>query len=516
MGSGCPKCHVIKQRKPLPEWLSSYWDVDRNNISKSELDTLSYKAKYWWVCPSGHSWESSILLMRNRKRGCLFCPKPKSSHTNRKPRVRISQNQTVQDFLEELPDATLKVDLSNQDKELLLLSVGSQTKIWWVCDRGHRRFDSPGHILLASKKRTLRCNECYKLDSSLAERFPSLLAEWDYEKNEVLPTDISYSSAKVVWWVCSRKKHHTWATPVYSRTTSDSKCPSCNANTYVSQKEKDLSEWLDSQVVGGYTSVRNVVPGYELDYYHPQKKIAVEFNGLYWHNYDNKPKTYHLDKHLACKELGIQLIQIWEDDWENRKEIVKRSLSHKLQVTSLERVGARKTSIVPVPHSEAEKFLIANHIQGSANGSLRVGLTYKGELISLVVLREEKAKGQLNLLRYATSRNVPGGFTKLVAYVEKQYQNNADFDKIITFSDNAISDGNLYKTNGFQEVALIRPDYSYVVKKQRQHKFGYRLRRFREDPGLLYKEGMSESQLASLNKIPKIYDAGKTKWLRNF
>ena len=39
---------------------------------------------------------------------------------------------------------------------------------------------------------------------------------------------------------------------------------------------------------------RNVLPsGKELDIFIPSKKIAVEFDGLYWHNEINKDKDYN-------------------------------------------------------------------------------------------------------------------------------------------------------------------------------------------------------------------------------
>ena len=54
----------------------------------------------------------------------------------------------------------------------------------------------------------------------------------------------------------------------------------------------------------------------------------------------------------------------------------------------------------------------------------------------------------------------------------------------------------------------------YVVKGERKHKFGYRLKRFRNDPTLQYVEGLTEKELAELNNLPRIWDAGKTKWVK--
>ena len=59
----------------------------------------------------------------------------------------------------------------------------------------------------------------------------------------------------------------------------------------------------------------------------------------------------------------------------------------------------------------------------------------------------------------------------------------------------------------------LPPDYRYVVDGQRVHKFNYRLKRFREDAELEYVEGLTERELADLNGIPRIWDAGKTRYV---
>lgn len=54
----------------------------------------------------------------------------------------------------------------------------------------------------------------------------------------------------------------------------------------------------------------------------------------------------------------------------------------------------------------------------------------------------------------------------------------------------------------------------YVVKGERKHKFGYRLKRFRNDPELQYEEGLTERELAELNGLNRIWAAGKIKWVK--
>ena len=53
---------------------------------------------------------------------------------------------------------------------------------------------------------------------------PELLNEWNYEKNNIMPSDISIWSKNKVWWKC--KYGHEWASTMNSR-QKKSGCPYC-------------------------------------------------------------------------------------------------------------------------------------------------------------------------------------------------------------------------------------------------------------------------------------------------
>ena len=72
----------------------------------------------------------------------------------------------------------------------------------------------------------------------------------------------------------------------------------------------------------------------------------------------------------------------------------------------------------------------------------------------------------------------------------------------------------MYRVTGWVEDSLLKPDYMYVVRGERKHKFGYRLKRFREDSTLQYQEGMTERELAQLNNLLRVYDAGKIRFIK--
>ncbi len=63
----------------------------------------------------------------------------------------------------------------------------------------------------------------------------------------------------------------------------------------------------------------------ELDFYIPDLKIAIEYNGSYWHSIKFKPLDYHFNKSMLCLEKGIRLIHFYEfESWEYITEFLNK------------------------------------------------------------------------------------------------------------------------------------------------------------------------------------------------
>ena len=85
--------------------------------------------------------------------------------------------------------------------------------------------------------------------------------------------------------------------------------------------------------------------------------------------------------------------------------------------------------------------------------------------------------------------------------------------EIVTFADHQVSDGSVYEKLGFMLDKELAPDYRYLVNEERKHKFGYRISKFKNDPGLKYEDGLTESQLAKINGLGRIWDCGKSRYV---
>lgn len=268
-----------------------------------------------------------------------------------------------------------------------------------------------------------------------------------------------------------------------------------------------IRDLLDGYGIEYIPNSRDIIPPYELDVYIPSKNMAIEFNGVFWHSERFKDSDYHYIKWRECNKKGIQLLQIWEDDWVERRDIVESMLSHKLGM-SVDRVFARKTEVVIASTKASNDLLDKHHIQGSVGAKVKLGLEHNGELVA-VMLFKDRGNGEYELVRYATSKAVVGGFSKLL----KHFTSNYDYESIVSFADLCVSDGGVYESNGFMLDKVIPPDYSYLSGNIRVHKFSFRKSRFKNDKFLRYEDGLTERELAALNSLDRIYDAGKLRYV---
>jgi len=208
----------------------------------------------------------------------------------------------------------------------------------------------------------------------------------------------------------------------------------------------------------------------EFDIYVKDKKLAIEFNGLYWHGEKNQTnKNYHYEKWKLCNDNGIKLITIWEDDWNNKQDLVKSMLRNQLGLNE-NKIYARKTKIKEIFYNDTKQFLKDNHIQGNCQSSIRLGLYYENELVSLMTFgkRNIGKKTQFELLRFCNKQNtsVAGGASKLF----KHFVDNYNPFKVVSYANLDISDGSLYETLGFENKGHTGVNYWWVKDKQKFHR----------------------------------------------
>jgi hypothetical protein len=285
-------------------------------------------------------------------------------------------------------------------------------------------------------------------------------------------------------------------------------CTICNSvNELKSIKEKELNDFIVSLGFTTITGDRKLLNGREIDIVISEKKIGIEFNGLYYHSDLFKEKNYHINKTMDCVSKGYRLIHIFEDEWDFKKDIVKSRLCNLLGVIE-KKVFARKCIIKEVSTKEKTKFLIHNHIQGTIGSKVNYGLYYNDELVSIMTFGKGRkimngSNYEWELLRFCNKINttVVGGASKLL----KHFIKNINPNNLISYADIRWSDGNLYDVLGFKKINLSPPNYFYIINKKREYRY-----KFRKD--ILVSEGfdknLTEFEIMSQRGFYKIYDCG--------
>jgi len=293
------------------------------------------------------------------------------------------------------------------------------------------------------------------------------------------------------------------------------RCKVCSMkeNSNVQSKgEKDIIEYIRQLTPTTIVERdRVVLNGKELDIYLPDKKLAIEFNGIYWHSESKlKSKTYHLKKSLRCASRGIQLLHIYDYQWNLKQEIVKSLLASKLGCTN--KIFARKCTVKLVSVTLKKHFLNETHIQGTCNSSVNLGLYYNNELVALATFGKSRydKKYEWELLRYSTKlyTTVVGGFSKLIQYFIANYQPK----NILTYCDRNTSVGNLYLKTGFKLIGTTNANYFYF-----KYQSVYSREQFQKHMLLekltTFDSNLTEYENMQLNGFDRFWDCGNFKFL---
>ena len=242
-------------------------------------------------------------------------------------------------------------------------------------------------------------------------------------------------------------------------------------------------------------------------------KLAIEFNGLYWHSSLYKPNNYHQKKWKACQDKGIRLIQIWEHDWILKQSIIKKYLNNIF--INKKKVYARKCQIKSLTYLSSKEFIDDNHIQGSTtSGSIYYGLYYNNKLVQLMSFVKKSEYYEISRLCTKSSISVIGGANKLFNHFIK----NINPEKVITYSSNDHFTGHVYEKMNMNFASLTQPRYFYAKNSKseidilsRQQCQKHKLIKMGYDPT------KSEHEIMLERGYYRCYDSGNKKfeWIKN-
>ena len=306
-----------------------------------------------------------------------------------------------------------------------------------------------------------------------------------------------------------------------SRNGNPARCMKCHPYSLTCGTSGDEQQICDfvMQFADGDKILRNtkqLIAPLELDIVLNDKKIAIEYDGLFWHSdtAGSKNEQYHLNKTELCEAQGIHLIHIFEDEWLEKRDIVKSRLKSLLGAYDAV-VFARKCEVREVASYESMKFQEDNHLQGAVGAKVHLGLYYNDQLISLMTFGKPRfnKKAEWELLRFCNrlGYHVPGGASKLLMHFERNWHPKS----LISYADRRWSRGKLYEALGFELDHISKPDYWYVKDQRRYSRVRFQKHKLKD---LLANFDARKTEVQNMLEAGylRVFDCGNFVFLKRY
>lgn len=280
--------------------IAKEWDYERNSPLTPELVAAHSGRKAYWICEKGHKYSSVIASRTGDGCGCPVC-------SNVGPALYQGGIYVGEHSLaKEAPEIAKDFDAQKNGISADNIAVSSNKKMWWKCSVCGFEWQSK----VNNRTSTLKtgCPQCAReqgkqwrkrretiilKNGSLLDRFPKVCEEWDYDKNEIRPTEITSGSGRKVWWLC--KRGHSYQTSINKRTSDrPTGCPYCS----------------NKKVLAGYNDLATTHPhllkewDYENNSIKPTEIMAGSCRKVWWKCYYCGKEYEASPENRAGKRLG--------------------------------------------------------------------------------------------------------------------------------------------------------------------------------------------------------------------
>ena len=429
-----------------------------------------------------------------------------------------SQNESIKETIKETNNIRYGVNSPLQNTEIKNKMITDFTKKYGVSnpsklpevikkvkENNIKKYGSEWHISSITIKEKIK-------QSQYSHNYNNLIINYgDIKELEIL----SYNN-NIVKFLCKDcyKEFEVTQTFLYNRHIRDKSkiCINCNPlNNKISNGQNEIIDFLkEIEIKNIEVNHRKVIKPYEIDIYLPDYKLGIEFNGIFWHSELCKvDKKYHYNKLKMSNDKNIELIQIWEDDWKYKKQLIKSIIKNKLKRNDIS-IGARKCIIKTVSNEDTRIFLNENHIQGWCVSKWRYGLYYNNELVSLITFskgRKNVNSNSFELVRFCNkiNTNVIGSLSKLWKHFIKEISPS----EIISYCDNDLFNGDSYLKVGMK-LDSISYNYWWCDGNIKYNRWNFRKDKLIKDG---YDKNKTEFEIMISRGWYRIYGSGNKKYV---
>ena len=218
MHTRCPFCsnrklchhNSLSVKAPM---VAELWDKDKNDIGPDQIMAGSQSKRHWRCSKCDHSWQAKVGQRVFANSGCPVCIR--KVHYQKQPSLTESGHPVMAEFDHKLN----RSHGFDPDK----ITLGSHKRLYWICSKcpqgklhrwqacPYQRIGSGRNCPYCSGHRTCSCN-------SLQTLCPDIAKEWDWEKNDLTPDQVTARSGVLAFWRTTDGR--SWEQKVFDRTAS--------------------------------------------------------------------------------------------------------------------------------------------------------------------------------------------------------------------------------------------------------------------------------------------------------
>lgn len=258
----------------------------------------------------------------------------------------------------------------------------------------------------------------------------------------------------------------------------------------------------------------------EIDIWLPDYNLGIDVNPVSTHTIDDPKwgftsKTHHQDKSLQARKVGIALLHLYDDDFEDSRKwaVLTEQLSSLTKPKS--KIGARSCTIKEIDKQTAQDFLNCYHFQGADQSSrVKLGMYHGDELIGVFTCGKSRyTTHDWELYRYCVNPHyiVHGVFARFMRYFTDHYAKSGE--NLISYMDlnKRMTVSNIYEQEHFDYNGITSPNYIWIQRNT----FEY-LRRYETTKKHLIEQGYdaskTEREIMRERGFYRVYDAGSLRY----
>ena len=485
---GCPNC-AGNIKITIEQATHRLTEVakDRYTFELKEYKNSNQKIKCKCL-KCGYEWEATYRSLTYCKSGCFKCRKPRSKYH------KLDLTQTLQRVCE------------GKYTFCILCDKGSASRVQCKCNKCGHGWESNWNTLISQRTGCPRCIAKVKGAEQRFTQQEALQRLTEVAKDRYTFELKEYKNARQKVDCKCIKCGGVWRTSYSQLLYEGTGCPHCVVRT--SRGEKQLAKFIKQ---AGFNIDESIKFGSqrELDIYCPEKHLAIEYNGVYWHSELNgRDASYHISKTDLCESKNIKLLQLFDLEYNQKRELCESVVAAHLGLATT-KLHARKCEVKEITNKEARNFCDENHLQGGINSKVNIGAYYESKLVAVMTFSKPRYNKhyEWELLRFCSLKyhRINGIASKLLAFFKKGYEPTS----IISYGNRRWCSkvNNVYDKMGFKMVGISKPNYFYVKGRRlfsriefQKHKLEAKLE--------VFDKRLSESENMKLNGYHRVWDCG--------